>query len=134
MGSKRAVPTTVDEYVAGFPADVQRKLRKIRKAIREAAPGAGERISYGMPTFTLEGDFLGLAAWAKHISLYPAPTGSKRFNERLSAYRAAKSTVRFPLSEPIPYDLIAQIVRLRVKDNLKRAAAKKRRRAHSLPA
>jgi uncharacterized protein YdhG (YjbR/CyaY superfamily) len=118
MGTRRAVPRTVNEYIAGFPADVQRKLRKIRKTINEAAPGSGERISYGMPTFTLKGDFLGLAAWAEHISLYPAPTGSKTFNKKLSRYRAAKSTVRFPLSEPIPYDLVAQIVKLRVKDNL----------------
>jgi uncharacterized protein YdhG (YjbR/CyaY superfamily) len=128
MSSRNAAPRTIDEYIAGFPNGVQRKLQKIRKTIAGAAPDAGEKISYGIPTFTLKGNLVSFAAYAKHIGLYPAPTGSKRFIKALSAYRAAKSTVRFPLSEPIPFDLIVEIVKLRVADNLRKAAAKAKKK------
>lgn len=122
MPPRKAPPRAVDHYIAGFATDVQRQLGKVRRAIRRAAPAAEEVISYGMPAYRLGGfGLLSFAAWKNHIALYPAPTGSARFNKQLLPYRAAKSTVRFPLDEPIPVDLIAQIVRLRVKDNLKRA-------------
>jgi uncharacterized protein YdhG (YjbR/CyaY superfamily) len=124
MTPTRPAPRDVDEYIAGFPKDVQRILQRVRKTIRSAAPAAEEKISYQIPTFSLKGNLLSFAAYKKHIGLYPAPKGSERFNKELSLYRAEKSTVRFPLDQPIPYDLITQIVRLRVKDNLKRAAAK----------
>jgi uncharacterized protein YdhG (YjbR/CyaY superfamily) len=112
----------MDEYIAGFPKDVQRILQRVRKTIRSAAPAAEEKISYQIPTFSLNGNLLSFAAHKKHIGLYPAPKGSQRFNKELSVYRAEKSTVRFPLDRPIPYGLITEIVKLRVKDNLKRAA------------
>jgi uncharacterized protein YdhG (YjbR/CyaY superfamily) len=124
MTPTRAAPRDIDEYIAGFPKDVQRILQRVRKTIRSAAPEAEEKISYQIPTFSLKGNLLSFAGYKKHIGLYPAPKGSARFNQELSVYRAQKSTVRFPLDQPIPYDLITQIVRLRVKDNLKRAAAK----------
>ncbi|HKZ84271.1 MAG TPA: DUF1801 domain-containing protein [Anaerolineae bacterium] len=121
-------PTTIDEYIAGFPADVQEILTKIRTTIRNAAPDAEETISYRIPTFTLKGLLVSFAAYKKHIGLYPAPAGSRKFNKALSAYRAAKSSVRFPLDKPIPFDLITQIVKLRVKDNLRRAEAKAKKK------
>jgi len=124
MSPARSTPKDVDEYIAGFPKDVQRILQRVRKTIRSAAPEAEEKISYQIPTFSLKGSLLSFAGYKKHIGLYPAPKGSARFNQELSVYRAQKSTVRFPLDQPIPYDLITRIVRLRVKDNLKRAAAK----------
>ena len=121
-------PTTIDEYIAGFPADVQEILTKIRTTIRNAAPDAEETISYRIPTFKLQGNLVSFAAYKKHIGLYPAPAGSRKFNKALSAYRAAKSSVRFPLDKPIPFDLITQIVKLRVKDNLRRAEAKAKKK------
>jgi uncharacterized protein YdhG (YjbR/CyaY superfamily) len=128
MKAKQPVPKTVDEYIAGFPDDVQDILQKVRMTIKKAAPDAVEKISYQIVGFILKGNLLHFAAYKKHIGLYPAPEGSERFNKKLSAYRAAKSTVRFPLDEPIPYDLITEIVKLRVRDNLKRAEARNKKK------
>ena len=128
MAPSRTPPSSIDEYIADSPPDTQGILQNIRRAIRKAAPEAEETISYGMPTFTLMGFLVSFAAYKKHIGLYPAPEGTKRFNKELSVYRAAKSTVRFPLDKPVPLDLISQIVKLRVKDNLKRAASKAKKK------
>jgi uncharacterized protein YdhG (YjbR/CyaY superfamily) len=81
-----------------------------------------------MPAFTLNGNLIHFAAYTKHIGLYPAPTGTEEFNRELSAYRAAKSSVRFPLDKPIPFDLISRIVKIRVKENLERAEAKQKKK------
>lgn len=125
MRTNQETPKTIDEYIAGFPDDVQEILQEIRVTIKRAAPDAEETISYQMPTFVLKGNLIHFAAYKRHIGLYPAPTGTEKFNEQLSAYRAAKSSVRFPLDEPIPFDLISQIVKLRVAENLKKAERKK---------
>ncbi len=127
MVVKRVGSSDVDKYIAGYPREVQAILRKIRVTIRKAAPGAQETISYQIPTFALNGTLISFAAYSKHIGLYPAPAGSERFNRELSKYRASKSTVRFPLDQPIPYELVTQIVKLRVKANLVKAAAKGKR-------
>jgi uncharacterized protein YdhG (YjbR/CyaY superfamily) len=128
MRADQTAPKNVDEYIAGFPDDVQEILEKMRLTIREAAPDAEETIKYQMPTFTLKGNLVSFAAYKKHIGLYPAPAGTKKFNKELSVYRAAKSSVRFPLDGPIPFDLISQIVKLRVKENLERAGAKQKKK------
>ena len=127
MVAKGEGPRDIDEYIAGYLRDVQVILRKIRVTIRKAAPGAQETISYQIPTFKLNGTLISFAAYSQHIGLYPAPAGSERFNRELSAYRTSKSTVRFPLDGPIPYDLVTQIAKLRVKANQEKAAAKGRR-------
>ncbi len=124
MSSDQTAPQTIDEYIAGFPPDVQKILIRIRKTIRKSAPGAQETIKYRMPTFTLEGNLVHFAAFKSHIGFYPTPTGTAKFQKQLSPYKGAKGSVRFPLDEPIPYDLIGEIVRFRVKENLARAAAK----------
>jgi len=121
-------PTDIDEYIAGFPGDVQALLEKIRATIREAAPGAGEKISYRMPTFTLEGNLVHFAAHTKHIGFYPAPSGIEKFKDELSSYRSSKGAVQFPLDKPIPFDLISKIVRFRVEENLERAEARRKKR------
>jgi uncharacterized protein YdhG (YjbR/CyaY superfamily) len=102
MSMKQTAPQDVDEYIAGFPDDVQEILEKIRMTIREAAPDAEETIKYQMPTFTLKGNLVSFAAYKKHIGLYPAPAGNEKFRKELSVYKAAKSSVRFPLDQPIP--------------------------------
>ena len=122
MPAKSTPPRNVDLYISGFPTEAQRQLRKVRTIVRRTAPQAEEIISYGMPAYLLKGvGLLSFAAWKNHIAIYPAPTGSARFNKRLLPYRGANSTLRFPLDEPIPADLLGQVVRLRVKDALKRA-------------
>jgi uncharacterized protein YdhG (YjbR/CyaY superfamily) len=126
MGPNRKPPKDIDEYISGFPMEVQEILEKIRTTIKKAAPDAEETISYKMPCFVLHGNLVHFAAYKDHIGLYPAPSGSAEFNKELSAYRVAKSTVRFPLDRPIPFGLISQIVKLRMKDNLQRAAKRKK--------
>ncbi len=119
-------PQTIDEYIAGFPKDVQEKLQQVRRTIREAAPDAQEKISYKMPTFTLKGNLVYFAAFKNHLGFYPIPSGIEEFKEELSAYQQGKGSVQFPLDKPIPYDLISRIVKFRVKENLAKAEAKKK--------
>ena len=104
---------SVEEYIGSFPAGVQAILEQVRRAILDAVPGAGETISYHIPTITLGGrPLLYLAGWKRHISVYPAPAGDEALERRLGQYRSAKSTLKFPLSQPVPYDLIAQVAKL----------------------
>ena len=128
MKPSQTAPKNIDEYIAGFPDDVQEILEKIRATIREAAPDAEEKIGYRMPTFTLKGNLIHFAAFKEHIGLYPAPSGIEKFKKELSAYEGAKGSVRFPLDKPIPFGLISRIVKYRVKDNLERAKAKGKKR------
>ena len=122
MKTNQTAPKTIDEYIAAFPNDVQDILEKIRMTIRKAAPEAEETISYQMPTFTLKGHYLVyFAAFKKHIGFYPAPIGNAEFEQELSVYGAGKGTVKFPLDQPIPFDLISKIVKFRAKENLERA-------------
>lgn len=122
----KGTPKNIDEYIAGFPTDVQKILKKIRATIRKAAPDAKEAIKYQIPTFTQNGNLVHFAAYKEHIGFYPAPKGIEAFKDETSAYEAGKGTLRFPFGEPIPYDLISRIVKFRAKANLEKAAAKKR--------
>lgn len=128
MDVQQAAPKTIDEYFAGFPGEIQERLNRVRMTIRNAAPEAKETIKYQMPTFTLKGNLISFAAYKKHIALYPAPEGNEQFNLELSAYKAEKSTVRFPLDQPMPYDLISRIVKYRIEDNQRRAEVKEKRK------
>jgi uncharacterized protein YdhG (YjbR/CyaY superfamily) len=121
-------PKTIDEYIAGFPPDVQEILEKVRMTIRKAAPEAEETINYQMPTFTLYGNLVHFAAYQHHIGFYPTPTGIEEFKNELSSYKGAKGSVQFPFDRPIPYDLIGRIVEFRVKENLQKAEAKRKKK------
>ncbi len=114
-------PRDVDEYIARFPRDVQRLLQEIRVTIHEAVPGAVEAMSYKMPSFAFHGNLVHLAAYSKHIGMYPAPIGAKEFKKELLLYQASKSTLQFPLDQPIPLTFIRRLVRFRAKKNLARA-------------
>ena len=116
MDKNEHTSDTVDQYIAGFPPDVQHILQTIRAIIKEEAPAATERIAYGMPTYTMEKNLIHFAAYARHIGIYPTPTGIEAFREELSAYKNAKGSVQFPLSLPIPYDLIRSITRYRAAE------------------
>lgn len=124
MKTAPTAPSTIDEYIAGFPPEVQAILQKIRLTIRKAAPDAQETISYQMPTFTLHGNLVHFAAFKNHIGFYPVPSGIEKFKKELAAYQQGKGSVQFPLDQPIPYGLITKIVKFRVKENAAKAAAK----------
>jgi uncharacterized protein YdhG (YjbR/CyaY superfamily) len=124
MRTHPTAPQTIDDYIAGFPPEVQAILEKIRRTIRKAAPDAEETIKYRMPTFTLKGNLVHFAAFKKHIGFYPVPSGIEKFKQALSVYKGAKGSVQFPLDQPMPFDLIHKIVKFRVKENLARAATK----------
>ncbi|MHB8963268.1 MAG: iron chaperone [Saccharofermentanales bacterium] len=109
--------TTIDEYINQFPPDIQDKLNKLRQVIREAAPEAAEKISYAMPTFFYKKNLVHFAAYTKHIGFYPTPSGTDKFKEELSRYKVSKGAIQFPVDEPLPYDLIARIVRFRVEEH-----------------
>ncbi|HEU0296531.1 MAG TPA: DUF1801 domain-containing protein [Anaerolineales bacterium] len=128
MRTKQTPPKNIDEYIAGFPEDVQKVLEKIRKTIRKAAPQAEEIINYGIPTFTLNGNLVHFAAFKNHIGFYPTPSGIEKFKDELSVYEGAKGSVQFPLDKPMPLGLISKIVKFRAKENLERAAAKGRKK------
>ena len=124
---KRMGPTDIDDYIDGFAPNVRKILQKIRKTIQTAAPGAAEAISYQIPTFKLNGNLIYFAGFQNHVSVYPAPRGAKEFKEELAVYEGGKGTVRFPLNEPIPYDLITRITKYRVQQNVEAAATRARK-------
>jgi uncharacterized protein YdhG (YjbR/CyaY superfamily) len=102
--------STVDEYIASFPEEYRPILENVRRTMRSAAPGTEETISYGIPTFTLNGRYvIYFAGWKRHISIYPIPQGDDALQRDLAPYVAAKGTLRFPLDKPIPYDLIERL-------------------------
>ena len=110
--------TTIDEYISTFPDDTQAILEKMRQAIQKAAPDAMETMSYGIPTFNLNGKHLVFfAGWKHHISLYPIPAGDAAFQQKIAHYKRAKGTIQFPLDTPIPYDLVEKIVTLLMMEN-----------------
>ncbi len=124
MNTDQTVPKTIDYYIAGFSDDLQEILQKIRMTIREAAPDAEETISYQMPAFKLKGILVYFAAFKKHIGLFPPVIGDEKLMSEASVYAGPKGNLRFPLDQPIPYALISEIVKVRVKENLARAEAK----------
>ena len=110
---------TIDDYISSFPEDVQIILERVRLTIRKAVPAAGETSSYQMPTITLNGEsFMYFAAWKHHVGLYPIPPAGEALERELAPYRAAKDTVRLPLRQPIPYDLIERLAALLVKNRV----------------
>ena len=117
----------IDGYISQFPADVQAILQKVRETIRHAAPEAKETISYMMPAFKQHGILVYFAAWAKHIGMYPPISGNKTLEKAIARYAGPKGNLQFPLDEPIPYDLIERIVKLRVKQDSEKAAARRKK-------
>ena len=128
MENKKASPNSIDEYIASFPEETQKILQKLRAAIKAAAPGAQEKISYQMPAFAQKGILVYFAAWKNHIGFYPTSSGTQAFKQELSAYKNSKGSVKFPLDKPLPLDLISNIVRFRVAENLKKAEEKSSKR------
>ncbi len=118
MGSKKGNPEDIDEYIKMFPQDIQVLLESLRHTVQKAAPEAEETIKYQIPTFTLNGNLVHFAAYKNHIGFYPTPSGIEAFKEELSIYEGAKGSVKFPLDQPLPLDLVSKIVAYRVAENL----------------
>jgi uncharacterized protein YdhG (YjbR/CyaY superfamily) len=115
---------TIDQYIAGFPEDIQPKLDQMRAIIVKAAPNAKEAIKYAMPTFTLQGNLVHFAGYKNHIGFYPAPSGIETFKKDLAIYKTSKGAIQFPLDKPLPVALITKIVRFRVKESIAMAELK----------
>lgn len=115
----------ISKYIAAFPDDIQKILEDVRITIRNAAPEAEETINYGIPTFALKGNLVHFAAFKNHIGFYPAPSGIIAFKKELSVYDGAKGSVKFPIDQPLPFGLITEIVKFRVKENLEKAGTKR---------
>ena len=124
MATSRATPANIDEYIAAFSPEVQAVLERIRLTIRNAAPEAQEVISYLMPAFTQNGVVVYFAAFKNHIGLYPPVSGDAKLEKDIAPYAGEKGNLRFPLNQPIPYELIERIVKLRVEQNMAKAGAK----------
>jgi len=126
--AKPKKPKDIDGYISQFPADVQAILEQLRATIRHAAPEAKETISYMMPAFKQHGILVYFAAWKKHVGLYPPISGDKALEKAVARYAGPKGNLQFPLDEPIPYDLIERIIKLRVKQDTAKAAARRKKR------
>ena len=112
--------TAVDEYIAAQSPAIQEIFIKIRAIAKTHAPDAGEKISYGMPTFSGNGVLFHIAAQKKHLGFYPTPEGISAFADALSGYKASKGAVQFPYNKPIPYELIEKIIIHRIANDRKR--------------
>lgn len=120
-------PTNIDEYIAGFPVDIQLILDQVRSTIKQAATDAEESIGYGMPAYKAYGKpLVYFAAFKNHIGFYATPSGHAEFAKELSKYKQGKGSVQFPIDQPMPLTLIAQIVEFRVIENQEKAKAKKK--------
>ncbi len=117
---------TIDAYITQFTPEVQEQLQQLRCIIQRAAPEATERISYGIPTFYLEGNLVHFAAWNAHIGFYPAPEAINVFKDDLAAYTIAKGSVHLPLDQPLPVRLIERIVQFREAENRNKKAARQK--------
>jgi uncharacterized protein YdhG (YjbR/CyaY superfamily) len=115
----------IESFIADFPEEVQKTLNKLRAVIQKAAPDAQEAINYGIPTFKLKGNLVHFSAYKNHIGFYPGASPIAAFADDLAAYETSKGTVKFPIGTPIPFELITQIVKFRVEENLKKAETKK---------
>lgn len=124
MATSRKTPRNFSDYMERFPKDVQQRLQKMRLTIKKAAPQAKEKISYGIPSFTLNGMLVWFAAFKNHIGFYPRTSAIAAFKTELSAYKRAKGSVQFPFDKPVPIPLISRMVKFRVKENLSKGKKK----------
>ena len=115
---------SIDEYIENFPDDIQIILQKIRKTIKKAAPDSEEVISYRMPAFKQNSVLVYFAAFKDHIGFFPTAKPIIIFKDRLTAYKNSKGTIQFPLDKKIPFDLIAEITKYRLKEDLEKTKSK----------
>ena len=128
MEEKKVTPQTIEEYIVEFTPEIQEKLVMLRKVIKEAAPEATEKISWGMPTFVLHGNLIHFAAFKNHIELYPSPSGIDNFKDDLSEFKSSKGAIQFTYVKEMPYELISKIVKFRVIENIQIAENKMKKK------
>ncbi len=119
-------PKSVNKYIANFPEEIQKILEEIRTTIKKAAPDAEECISYGMPSYKLHGVLVYFASHKNHIGFYSLPSGNEAFQKELSNYKTGKGSIQFPIDKPMPLDLISQMVKYRIAENLEKMKRKKK--------
>ena len=127
MDSTKNKAADVDEYITGFPKEIQERLKAVRAIIKKAAPKTEEVISYQMPAYKYHGVLVYFAGYKNHIGFYATPTGHAAFKKALSVYKEGKGSVQFPHNQPLPLALISRIVKFRVKENMEREKAKKKK-------
>jgi uncharacterized protein YdhG (YjbR/CyaY superfamily) len=128
MKRSNEIAANIDDYIAAQPPTIQKRLTAMRRTIRKHAPEAEEKISYRIPTFYLGGNLVHFAAFDRHVGFYPGAAGIAAFQDALASYKSAKGSVQFPHDEPLPLELVAEIVRFRVAQQSSRAAARGKRR------
>ncbi len=119
---------TVDQYIAGFPEEVQPQLNRLRETILKAAPEAAESISYMMPAYKYHGVLVYFGGYKNHIGFYPTPSGIENFKQEISVYHYSKGAIQFPLNKPLPIKLITQIVKFRALENVEKEKAKPKKK------
>ena len=117
-------PKNIDDYICAFPIEIQGKLNQMRTIIQKAAPSALETISYGIPSYKLNGNLVHFGGFKNHVGFYPGPSGIIKFGKELSGYKGAKGTVQFAFDKPLPSALIMKIVKFRVNENLMKTQKK----------
>jgi uncharacterized protein YdhG (YjbR/CyaY superfamily) len=125
METKQKIAANTDEYIAQFPEDVQQILEKLRRTIKEIAPQAKEKISYGMPGFYQDGMLMWFAGHKDYIGFYPTGEGVEAFKNELNDFKFSKGAIQFPLKKPIPYDLIRKITQFRLEQTSKKQTKSK---------
>jgi uncharacterized protein YdhG (YjbR/CyaY superfamily) len=118
----------VDEYISGFPAPIRAILRRVRQTVRKAAPAAREVISYSMPALRQNGILVYFAAFKHHIGFFPPIKGDAQLERAAARYAGPKGNLRFPYDEPIPYELITALTKLRALQDAAHAPARPRAR------
>lgn len=117
---ERTKHASVPAYIASFPPQAKQILNQIRSLVRETVPDADESISYDIPCYKRNGKpVIYFAGFKNHVSVYPAPRGISPFKEELAAYKGGKGTVQFPLTGPLPAELVRRIVEFRWKETEK---------------
>jgi uncharacterized protein YdhG (YjbR/CyaY superfamily) len=109
------LPENIDEYIVGFPIEVQETMTTLRKTIREAAPEVKEKLSWGMPTFALKKILVQFGGFKNHLGFFPGPDAIEAFSEELTGYKTSKGTIQFPYKKPIPLELVKKIVLWKVQ-------------------
>jgi uncharacterized protein YdhG (YjbR/CyaY superfamily) len=127
MPPAKSSPANIDAYIAGFPAEVQAILQRIRTTIQKAVPKAQEAIKYDMPSFVLEGNLVHFAAFKKHIGFFGGSTDGGRLSAETAPYEGPKGSLRFPFDQPVPYGLIRKITQAKAKEHRAKAAAKRKK-------
>jgi len=124
---EKKIIKNVDEYIAGFPDDVQQLLQQLRATIKNVAPDAEEIISYQMPAFKYHGILVYFAAFKNHIGFYPMASGIATFKNEISGYKTSKGTVQFPIDKSLPVNLITTIIKFRLAENIAKAKIRKKK-------